>query len=157
MTDEAGEFEFIHLAPNTYRIGLFLKRSSTADRDEAIWLGADNVPLEVTVGTEERIWTSEFGLPSSLRLVRIQGLVVDAAEKPVAGARVYVLRAQQFEWLGEPVVTGSSGAFAFTVRAGTEFKLTADQFIPPKGARSAETGPLRADADAPPIRLRFDR
>jgi len=156
ITDATGKFEFTRLPPDTYRLGFDLRKEPRADSNAA-WLTdePEGPPVEIAISLEQQIWTRDFVLPKAVVIAPVSGVVVDAADKPVDRARVYLISATGYSILGE-ALTNAAGEFRLGTRLGMDYRLVAEHYIAPRPGRSAELK-FRAAFELPPFKLKFER
>ena len=154
ITDELGRFEFIHLEPDSYVVGIHLMhRFRTDGRDVRFASAPDRLEDLIEVRKEARVDVGEFRLPESVEVARLSGVVRDASGQPVAGALVYL------GIVSGPHVTDTQGRFQITTVAGREYQLLAtvpDQ-VNPLNSRRVESPRFIASSSLPPFELRLNR
>ena len=155
-TDATGKFEFTRLPPDTYRLGLDLRKEPRSDSN-AVWLSDEpgGPPAEVMLGLEQQIWTRDYVLPKSIVIAPITGVVVDTADHPFDRVRVYLMTLTGDRIVGE-TITDATGEFRFGARVGTDYRLVAEYYVAPGPGRRAESK-FRAAFELPPFRLKIER
>jgi hypothetical protein len=161
LTDARGRFEFAKLDPGRYVPGLTLKRD-TPRENFAVWFrpAVSGQPVAVTVAAEARIDLGDIRLPSVVATISLQGVVVDAAGKPVQGADVRFRAANPDTYVpAAPVRTDQDGLFSLSVIAGRTYRIAAEWRSTIPGASrylSAQSAPFDAVGDLKPFRLVVD-
>ena len=112
-TNERGEFDIGQVAPGKYALRLA--------SDPRVWMPAPASPDEPTpliLGPAERRAVGDFVLPDGTRIVQLSGRVVDAYDRPIAGADVIVRSGADRSHGAFPrVVTDEAGSFSVGVVA----------------------------------------
>jgi hypothetical protein len=76
------------------------------------------------ISAGERVRLRDFGVPDNIRLVTIEGLVVDEAARPVEGASIALRdNSEGPNIIGPRFVTADDGRFAFSVVEGGKYDV----------------------------------
>jgi hypothetical protein len=155
ITDESGRFELSRLRPDTYQLGLDIRKNDKRSAEDIIWFVTepDRSPERVAVAAEARVGVADFRLPASIELARLSGTVVDAAGKPVASARVMT----DASLLDQPHLTDANGRFRLTVLARRQYRLVAYYSEESRRPGTTQSPTFVASSDLPPFKLTFDK
>jgi hypothetical protein len=145
--------------------GLPLELVSAADVDKPggsgngvqAWTSADGTFELRLVAVGDRVGLRDFVIPDNIRLVTIDGLVVDEAGRPVSDASIALRdNTEGPNIIGPRFVTGDDGRFAFSVVEGGKYDVHVTRYV---GAdvRTSEVQvamvPFTASAGAPVLKV----
>jgi hypothetical protein len=89
---------------------------------------SDAATIAVSVG--DRVRLKDFVIPAAVRLVTVNGIVVDETGRPVREARIYLRdNGESPNILGPQFVTGEDGRFVFTVREGLRHDVHVTRYV----------------------------
>jgi hypothetical protein len=84
--------------------------------------------VAVGVGTRARL--RDFVVPENIRLVTVNGIVVDEANQPVREATITLTDSTEGpNSVGSPVTTGADGRFTFALVEGGKYELRARRYV----------------------------
>jgi hypothetical protein len=83
----------------------------------------------IVLPTGERVPVRDFIVPESIKLVTVDGIVVDAAGRPVSHAELALRDATEGpNIIGPRFVTGADGRFVFSVVDGGKYDVHATRY-----------------------------
>lgn len=159
LTDERGRFEFRHIDPGRYVIGVAEPHETRDVLDRVLWISpvGDGKPATVEVAAEQRLDVGGVRLPSGVATLALSGVVVDSDGKPVEGAEVrYTSGGSNAIVDGAEATTGRNGQFSLSLIAGRSYRLLAYWRVPgppPRRLLSATSDPFEAVGEIKPFRL----
>jgi hypothetical protein len=84
--------------------------------------------VQVTAG--ERVRLGNFVVPESIKLVTVQGIVVDEAGRPIRGGYIALRdRTEGPNPIGPRFVTGDDGRFAFSLVDGGKYDVHVTRYL----------------------------
>jgi hypothetical protein len=161
-TDINGRFEFTHVGPGRYLLGINTLtefQSGTGHSPLIVYPGTRDVTNATTiyVPAGERVpLNTPFVVPPDTRFVTLTGTVLDVDGKPVWDVHVYLKpNDRSVSLIGEAVLTDRDGRFAIAAVEGGDYLLEAEEFGPAIALRRAGSAPVLASRNSAPIVLRF--
>ena len=160
LTATDGTFELRLVAPGEYLLGF----NSIRDHDgqltfpRAFYPGVEEPAgaARIVVSIGERARLRDFVVPDKIRLVTIEGLVVDEAGRPVPEASISLRDSTEGpNVIGPPFVT-SDGRFAFSVVDGGRYEVAVTRYVGSDlRTREAQVAivPFTASAGAPMLKV----
>ena len=134
-TQADGTFELRLVPPGEYVLGFNLMRRSTGRfvMPRAFYPGVTesaSAAIVTVAAAGQRVPLNDFVIPESIKLVPINGIVVDEAGQPVRDATVILrVSSEGGDIIGPPFMTGSDGQFAFTVVEGGKYDLHVTRYL----------------------------
>jgi Carboxypeptidase regulatory-like domain len=155
-TSADGTFELRPVSPGEYVLGFnsIVGIDGRRTFPRAFYPGVTEPTgaARITVSAAERVRLRDFVVPDSIRLVTVQGIVVDEAARPVKDASI-VLRdnTEAPNIIGPRFVTGADGRFAFSVVEGGKYDVHVTRYVGTDAAREVEVAmvPFTASAGTP--------
>jgi hypothetical protein len=156
-----GTFELRPVAPGEYLLGFNSVRSHdgqlTFPRAFYPGVAEPTGAGRVVVSVGDRVRLRDFVVPDNIRLVTIEGLVIDEAGRPVPDASIALRdNTEGPNIIGPRFVTGDDGRFAFSVVEGGKYDVHVTRYV---GAdlrtREVQVGmvPFTASAGAPVLKV----
>jgi hypothetical protein len=133
-TSTDGSFELRLVSPGEYVLGfnsiIGIDGQRTFPRAFYPGVTEPTGAARITVSAAEHVRLRDFVVPDSLRLVTVQGIVVDGAGRAVSDATV-VLRdnTEGPNIIGPRFVTGDDGRFAFSVVDGGRYDVHVTRYV----------------------------
>jgi hypothetical protein len=153
-----GTFELRLVPPGEYLIGFNAARrydgQPRVPRAFHPGLADPTGAARVVVGVGDRVRLRDFAFPENIRLVPIDGVVVDDAGRPVGNASIALrLRTGEGETVGPRLLTGDDGRFLFSVVEGRKYDVHVTRYVGSqprtREAQVATTAPFTASVGAP--------
>jgi len=129
-----GTFELRLVAPGEYLLGF----NSVRDHDGQLTFARAFYPgvaeptgaARVVVSAGDRVRLRDFVVPDNIRLVTVQGLVVDEAGRPVPDASIALRdNTEGRNIIGPRFVTADDGRFAFSVVEGGKYDVHVTRYV----------------------------
>jgi len=146
-----GTFELRLVPPGEYVLGVNSIRGADGRLTfpRAFYPGVvqPSAAQTIVVPTGERVPVRDFIMPESIKLVTVDGIVVDGAGRPVSHAELALRDATEGpNIIGPRFVTGADGRFVFSVVDGGKYDVHATRYM---GAdvrtRVTHTGIVRSE------------
>jgi 5-hydroxyisourate hydrolase-like protein (transthyretin family) len=158
-TDESGRYEFTRLPPGRYYLGSTLRRQPGESFPAPLFYpGVRTITSakEISLGVSERRPLDPFVVPSSYRVVRIQGIVRLPDGRPAANVKVYLKGGvKEYPLFGEAVTTGPDGRFSLLAAAGHSYRLTAELLVDGRVAGRIDSAAFNGEGGLAPFVLRL--
>jgi carboxypeptidase family protein len=127
-TASDGTFELSLVPPGEYILGLEVIRNWRTEiaRARGFYPGVTEADAAETIAISagERVRLRDFVIPDAIRLVTVNGMVVDESSRPVREALIYLRNTgKEPDVLGPRFVTGEDGRFAFSLVADGKYEV----------------------------------
>ena len=155
-----GTFAIRLVAPGEYVLGFNAIRGHDGQPSfpRAFYPGVTDpgaaAKVPVGVGTSARL--RDFVVPENIKLVRVNGVVVDEANQPVREATVTLTDSTEGpNTIGSPVTTGADGRFTFALVDGGKYELRARRYVGADRTRELQMAmtPLKVSSATPLVTL----
>jgi hypothetical protein len=153
-----GTFELRLVRPGEYLIGFNAARRYDGQprlpRAFHPGLADPTGAARVVVGVGDRLRLRDFVVPDNIRLVRIDGVVVDDAGRPVRDASIALrMLTGEGETVGPQLLTGDDGRFVFSGVEGRKYDVHVTRYVGSeprtREAQVATTAPFTASVGTP--------
>jgi hypothetical protein len=129
-----GTFELRLIAPGEYLLGFNSVRGHdgqlTFPRAFYPGVAEPTVAARVVVSAGDRVRLRDFVVPDNIRLVTVEGLVVEEAGRPVPDASIALRdNTEGPNIIGPRFVTGDDGRFAFSVVEGRKYDVHVTRYV----------------------------
>jgi hypothetical protein len=166
VTDRDGRYQLTAVPPGRFQLGIpgMSSGGRIAPPLRIFYPGVDRPGpgSTIAIGAGALVALDDFRLPSSVRYVTLSGVVIDADGAPATGARVYLKRADEANYmLVEPATSDMFGRFVLAAIAGPEYRLFAESHSAGSSwpRRSDSSDEVRVESSGPlaPLRLTLRR
>jgi hypothetical protein len=153
VTDRDGRYELTGVPPGRFLLGIpgMSSGGSVAPPLRIFYPGVDKAggASTLAVGAGQLVALDDLRVPPSWRYVTLSGVVIGSDGAPAAGARVYLKRADETNYmLVEPATSDMFGRFVLAAVAGPEYQLFAEYHYagPPWPRRTDSSDEIRVQS-----------